>query len=235
MAFPLPANSVHLWTIDQRTVSAVQVQEMQQTLNEAERAKVARFKIESLRKTAVISRGTLRIILSNFLTIPPETIQFIYNAQDKPSLSPPAEFQFNVAHSGNFVLIAVAKTAVGVDIEQIKLDRAYQMIARRFFSEWETAVLQNIPAADQAQAFYTCWTRKEAYLKGIGTGLTTKLDSFDVEFRPDREAALLETRHRPVNVKKWKLMGVKTAVNYAAALAVETDQKINIIYHSQIQ
>jgi len=234
MPLSLPADNVHLWTIDQRTVSATRLQEMRQTLNEAECAKVTRFKFESLKQTAVISRGSLRLILGRYLPIPPQAIQFITNDQDKPFLVPPAELQFNVAHSGDFVLIAVSKTAVGVDIEQIKPDRAYKMIARRFFSEWETAVFNTIPAANQAQAFYHCWTRKEAYLKGIGTGLTTELDSFDVEFRPDREPALLETRHRPVNVKKWKLMGVKTAVNYAAALAVETDREIDIIYHSQI-
>jgi len=234
MVRSLPANSVHLWMIDQRSVPMVQLQKMQQTLSEVERAKVARFKFESLQQTAVISRGSLRIILGKFLTIPPETIQFIYNAQDKPALSPPAEYQFNVAHSGHFVLIAVSKLPVGVDIEQIKLEREYGMIAQRYFSEWETAVFQNLPTIDQPQAFYNCWTRKEAYLKGIGTGLTTKLDSFDVEFRPDRKPKLLETRHSPVNVEKWQLMGVKTAVNYAAALAIETHQKIDITYHSQI-
>ena len=234
MTRALSANSVHLWTIDQQAVSVAQFQKMQQTLSEAERVKVARFKFESLRQAAVISRGSLRIILSKFLTIPPETIQFIYNAQDKPALAPPAEYAFNVAHSGNFVLIAVSKTAVGVDIEQMKQEHEYEMIARRYFSEWETAVFQDLPAADQPQAFYNCWTRKEAYLKGIGTGLTTKLDSFDVEFRSGREPTLLETRHSPVNVEKWQLIEVKTAVNYTAALAVKTHQKIDITHHSQL-
>lgn len=227
----LPTNTVYLWTIDQRTVSAAQLQAMRQTLNEAERAKVARFRFEPLQKTAVISRGTVRIILGDLLAIPPETIQFITNAHGKPALTPPADLHFNVAHSGDFVLVAVAKTAVGVDIEQIKPAVEYGMIARRYFSEWETAVFQTIPAAEQPQAFYNCWTRKEAYLKAIGTGLTTKLDSFDVEFRADREPKLLETRHAPQNVEKWRLMAVETAVNYATALAV--DNSINeIAYHT---
>ncbi len=218
-------HAVHLWTIDQRDVSAAQLQTMRQTLNEAERAKVARFRFEQLRKTAVISRGSLRLILSHYLSIPPETIQFVYNAQGKPALAPPADLHFNVAHSGDFVLIALAKTAVGVDIEQIKPDIEYGLIARRYFSEWETAVFDKLPAAEQPQAFYNCWTRKEAYLKGIGTGLTTELDSFDVEFRLDREPELLATRHRPRNVERWKVVGVETAVDYAAALAV--DNSIN--------
>lgn len=229
----MASNTVYLWTIDRRTVSATQLQAMRQTLNEAERVKVARFRFEGLRKTAVISRGSVRIILSQLLGIPPETIQFITNAHGKPALMPPAPLHFNVAHSGDFVLVAVAKTAVGVDIEKIKPAIEYGMIAQRYFSEWETAVFHTIPAADQPQAFYNCWTRKEAYLKAIGTGLTTKLDSFDVEFRADREPKLLKTRHRPRDVEKWRLMMVelgKTAVNYAAALAA--DNSINkIIYH----
>ena len=214
-------NAVHLWTIDQRTVSAAQLRAMRQTLNEAECAKVARFRFEPLRKTAVISRGSLRLILSRYLSIPPEKIQFVYNAQDKPALAPPADLHFNVAHSGDFVLIVLAKTAVGVDIEQIKPDIEFGMIARRYFSEWETAVFDKLLAAEQPQAFYNCWTRKEAYLKGIGTGLTTELDSFDVEFRLDREPELLATRHCPRNAERWKVVGVETAVNYAAALAVD--------------
>lgn len=234
----LPIHAVYLWTIDQRDISAMQLQAMRQTLNAAERAKVARLRLAQMQQTAVISRGSVRIILGNLLAIPPETCQFVTNAQDKPALAPPAALHFNVAHSGDFVLVAVAKTAVGVDIEQINPERDYGMIARRYFSGWETAVFHTIPAADQPQAFYNCWTRKEAYLKAIGTGLTTKLDSFDVEFRPEREPKLLQTAHAPQNVGRWRLVAVQTAVckmatEYAAALAVDTS--INEIRYFRLE
>ncbi len=225
----LPVDAVHLWRIDQRDVTLPRLQEMQGILSEAEREKAARFRFEPSRKTAVISRASLRLLLNRYLPVPPQSLQFVTNAHGKPSLSPSNTLHFNVAHSGDFVMIAVARTAVGLDIEQENPNRDLGMIAQRYFSAWETAVFQQLPIAEQKAAFYRCWTGKEAYLKGIGTGLTTALDSFDVEYRAGKELRLLQTRHRPADVDEWQLYDVKTAVGCTAALAVNLKNRSQIM------
>ncbi len=225
----LPVDAVHLWRIDQRDVSLFRLQEMQGILSEAEREKAARFRFEPSRKTAVISRACLRLLLSRYLSIPPQLLRFVTNAHGKPSLSPSNNLHFNVAHSGDFVMIAAAKTAVGIDIEQENPNRELGMIAQRYFSAWETAVFQQLSIAEQPAAFYRCWTGKEAYLKGIGTGLTTALDSFDVEYRAGKEPQLLQTRHRSADADEWQMYDVKTAVGYTAALAVNLKNRLQIM------
>jgi 4'-phosphopantetheinyl transferase len=110
---------------------------------------------------------------------------------------------------------------VGVDIEHIRADFAYEQIAERFFSRNEVAMLRALPLALQPGAFFDCWTRKEAYIKARGEGLSLALDGFDVSLVPEDQAALLSVRDHPEEAARWSVIGLAPGPGYAEALAVE--------------
>jgi 4'-phosphopantetheinyl transferase len=125
-----------------------------------------------------------------------------------------------MSHSHNVALVAVAKNKeVGVDVEHIRADFATEEIARRFFSRGEVETLNALAAEEQVAAFFRCWTRKEAYIKAIGRGLSQPLHGFDVTLAPGERAALL--RADEDDTSRWYLSDLEVGQNYAAALAVE--------------
>jgi 4'-phosphopantetheinyl transferase len=125
-------------------------------------------------------------------------------------------------NSGDWILIALSLgRTLGVDVERKKEDMATEEIAARFFSPIECSALAALPAAMRCEAFFSCWTRKEAYLKARGDGLSLPLDQFDVAFVPGAEPRLIETRHDPAEAHRWTLNALQVGRDYAAALAVE--------------
>ncbi|HEV2656716.1 MAG TPA: 4'-phosphopantetheinyl transferase superfamily protein, partial [Ktedonobacteraceae bacterium] len=129
---------------------------------------------------------------------------------------------FNVSHTHGMALFAFTRgREVGVDIEYMLPDRAELSIARRFFSPYEVAALQAVPAAQQTQAFFSCWTRKEAYVKTRGLGLSLDLNLFDVSLAPGAPATLLNIREPGQRLEDWSLWNLEPADGYAAALAVK--------------
>jgi 4'-phosphopantetheinyl transferase len=157
--------------------------------------------------------------------MPPGRLDFSYLVHGKPDLVPESNainLKFNLSHSGRLALIAVTVGAeVGIDIELICDSFGGINIAKRFFSPREVEVLCTIPASRQADAFFNCWTRKEAYIKARGEGLEIPLDSFDVAFVPGEKPALLSVRFDPREVSRWSLYDLQVDENYKAALAVE--------------
>jgi len=100
--------------------------------------------------------------------------------------------EFNLSHAGDFTLIAIAQECrVGVDVERIRSGISSHVIAQQYFSASEFAELQSFPLKQRETAFFTCWTRKEAYIKALGEGLSIPLDSFDVSLEPGKPADLL--------------------------------------------
>jgi 4'-phosphopantetheinyl transferase len=110
---------------------------------------------------------------------------------------------------------------VGIDLERIRFDLAVAEIAERFFSRREVAMLRTLPTELQRQAFFRCWTRKEAYIKARGEGLSLLLDQFDVSLAPGEPAAILGTQRDPSEASRWSLQKLTPAPGYVAALAVE--------------
>ncbi len=149
-------------------------------------------------------------------------LRFSYGRFQKPALmptreAPTPELQFNVSHAGGLVLIAVTRGCeVGVDIENVRELKDIDLIARRFFSVRENAALQQLPATHRPEAFFRCWTRKEAFIKASGEGLSRPLDSFDVAL--DGPAALL--RVDGDDASRWTLHDVYPAPGYTGAVAV---------------
>jgi len=136
-----------------------------------------------------------------------------------------APLRFNVSHSGELLLVAVTlHRAIGVDIEQIRRDMCVTEIAGRFFSATERNALTALARDLQHDAFFDCWTRKEAYIKAMGDGLSLPLHQFDVAFRPGEPAQLLATRPDGAEACRWRLSQLDVADGYKAALAVEGSQ-----------
>ena len=169
----------------------------------------------------------LRDLLGRYLQTQPGQIRFVYNAFGKPDLSP--EFanrlKFNLSHSAGFALIAIATASnVGVDLEYIQAQSDYTDIARRFFSAAEVDYLNALPNHLYTEAFFSCWTKKEAYIKACGEGLAIPLNSFSVPLTSD-------PAHTPVDLyvaskgvvpaRRWSLFTLRPAPGYAGALAIE--------------
>lgn len=195
---------------------------LRQILSPDERERADRFHFEADRRRCVIRRGYLRLLLSGILDLPANGLQFEYDEFGKPRLiSMQGRLQFSLSYSGELILIAIAMgRAVGIDVERIRTDLDLDGIAARFFSANECKILASLAGPGRYEAFFTCWTRKEAYLKAMGVGLSLPLDQFDVSFLPDEEPRLLATRPDPTEALRWTLRTLEPGQHYMAALAV---------------
>jgi len=193
-------------------------------LNPEERAHADRFLQPAHRTHSAAARGWLRSLLARYLQDAPQSFEFRFNEHGKPSLAGAHEqssLRFNISHSHGFALFAFAlDRELGVDLEKMRLGRAFQRIAERFFAPGETARFRSIPAAQQPQAFFECWTRKEAYIKARGKGLSLPLDSFQVSFGLGTPPALLEAKGEP-DPDRWALFDLQPFPEFAGAIAVE--------------
>ena len=220
----LADDEVHVWRA-QLELPSSEVQRLRGILTDDELDRAKRFFFETDRQRFIAARGTLRSILSPYIPITPGHLRFYYNQYGKPSLAP--EFSstllnFNLSHSGSVALYAIARNMeIGVDIEHVRSDFEYDDIAKRFFSVNEAAILRTIPAEQKREAFYHCWTRKEAYIKAHGKGLSLPLDSFDVSFGPGEPPMLLVTQDEPQERSLWTLMDLKPGPGYVGAVAVK--------------
>jgi 4'-phosphopantetheinyl transferase len=220
----LNVDEVHIWQI-QLDQPILPITELEGYLSpdELERAHRFRFPIHSQR--FVVARGSIRKILARYLDAYPGELRFSYSPYGKPALE--TEFGgdkicFNLSHSHALGLLGVTRRrAVGVDIEYIRADLADIQVARRFFSSREVETLLSLPAEVQKDAFFNCWTRKEAFIKAIGEGLSMPLDRFDVSLAPGDPPNLLATRPDPAQALQWKLYDIHPGPGYAAAMAVQ--------------
>jgi 4'-phosphopantetheinyl transferase len=220
----LADNEVHVWRAGLELPSS-QVQRLRGILTDDELDRANRFSLEMDRQRFIAARGTLRFILSRYITIHPGYLRFYYNQYGKPFLAP--EFSsyllnFNLSHSGGMALYAISRNMeLGVDVERVRSDFEYEEIAKRFFSVNEVAILGTIPIERKLEAFYNCWARKEAYIKAHGKGLLLPLDSFDVSFAPWEPPMLLVTKEEPQERFLWTLLDLKPGLGYVGALAVK--------------
>jgi 4'-phosphopantetheinyl transferase len=155
-----------------------------------------------------------------------------YGPHGKPHLA--GEFdgalQFNLAHSHELALFAFARgPELGIDLEWLQPLQDLEQIAARFFSPRENAVLRTLPKSQWVQAFFNCWTRKEAYLKATGDGLARPLEHFDVSLAPGKPARLLYVEGDARESERWFLRALTPAPGYAAALAVEEGQHCRLV------
>ncbi len=222
----LGPNEIHVWR-QPLTRTLDEIAWFRQLLSPDELERATRFRFESSRADYIISRGTLRFLLGLYLSAAGEDLRFDYSAYGRPSLhadSPWPSLDFNVSHSGEIVLLAFAHwRRIGVDVEKIRRDFGTDEIAERFFSTAECDSLRLLPVEQRHEAFFRCWTRKEAFIKALGEGLSHPLNQFDVSLTADSPAVLLATRPDAQEVKRWQLWNLQVPSDYSAALAFEAE------------
>lgn len=222
-AFERRTAVIDIWEIDlARPISAAD----RALLNAEETTKADRIIIEAKRRQSYRARAELRRILSLYLGVDPRELCFVYGEHGKPALatSPsgePAPLCFNLSHSGDVALVGVIlarpELQLGVDVEQARLGREFASIAESFFAPDEVAVFRRIPAHAQPAAFYRAWTRKEAYLKAIGTGLSFSSTAFSISYGEGEEPQLLRTERPGDAARRWRMIDLPCRSGYAAA------------------
>jgi 4'-phosphopantetheinyl transferase len=214
---------VHTWSAS-LDLEGASVEPLRDLLDEQERARAQRFRFEKDRNAFIVTRGVLRTLLGRYLDERPERIRFEYGPQGKPALATELlahRLQFNVSHTDGLALFAFSFSAdLGVDVEQVRAIPDLGEIARRFFSKEEVSALRRLPTCARERAFFACWTAKEAYIKGIGEGLSMPLDRFAVSLNPSEGAVRLRIRGDAPNASGWRLHRFEPCPGFVAALAV---------------
>jgi len=215
--------SVHLWQFE-ISRPADEVARLAGLLSDDEQSRAGRFTAPGLRERFIAGRGLLRTILGRYLNVSPERIAFRYNGYGKPAIAEPdsSPVAFNLSHSGDLALVGLAHSRqIGVDIERHRPEVNCRELANHFFAQAEIAALAATPDEQLAAAFFACWTRKEAYIKAVGRGLSTPLDGFAVNLEPEGPARLLAVHDSPAEVDRWRVETLRPAPGYSAAVCVE--------------
>lgn len=218
----LSTREVHVWRLKLEQ-SELQVDEFAPILSGDERRRAARFRFERDRKRFVVGRGVLRTILASYMNTEPDQLKFSYGAYGKPYVqhrSYGIPIQFSIAHSHELALYAFARERkVGVDAEYVREFPDLEQMGARYLTEQENAVFKSLPRRQKARAFFESWTRKEAYLKAIGTGLAHALDRIDV-VRAGELTPVPNTRDL-VGTSELSIASFTPCLGYVAALAIE--------------
>ena len=189
-------------------------------LSARERKRADRFVYDRHRRRYTISQAHLRRVLGQLTGTRPENVRFHYEKKGKPYL--PGGPSFNQSHSEERIMIAVAASGrLGVDIEELRRVRLMLGIADKNFARDEAARLYAAPANERRRLFFRLWTRKEAFLKALGFGLTHPLRSFSVDPTPSAPQGLLHVEDLPEEPASWYIGGVACAPGAEAALAVD--------------
>ncbi len=224
----LGATEAHVWRVPLDVHPDV-VDRLAGVLSDDERARADRYRFPEHRRRFIVRRGVLRTILARYLGTSPGTLRFQYTSHGKPSLAGgtgPAAIEFNLAHSAELALVAVTRgKPVGVDLERTDARDDRDRIAEEFFCAAEAEALRSLPPEVRTAAFFNCWTRKEAVLKALGTGLSLPLKDVEVSIAPGRPARLLSISGDARAASGWRLYDLSPGSGWAAALAVEDGVK----------
>lgn len=218
------AEEVHLWPfwLDNPPLPLPQLKPL---LSQDELERANRFYFNRDRDRFTVGRALLRVIISQYIGTSPEAIQFSYEKEGKPRLPGPLEkgqLVFNLSHSHQMALVGLtANRQIGVDLEFIRPVEDLNSISENFFALQERTVLRSLPQPQKLEAFFRCWTRKEAYLKATGSGLSHPLDQFEVSLAPGEPARLLKVVGEPLEPERWTLFEPAVEPGYLAALAIE--------------
>jgi 4'-phosphopantetheinyl transferase len=232
--YVVPSDEAHVW-LARVGSPPLRIDALSDVLSPAERQNAERFRFQADRERYIIGRGLARVILGSVLAVRPDSLRFGCNSFGKPFLEEALNalrLQFNVSHSGDIVFVAVsAGRQIGVDVERIRDDVETDCIAERFFSSREQADLAALPPHERCDAFFRCWSRKEAFIKARGEGLSLPLHRFDVSIGLGELPLLLATRPDPAEAGRWAIQDVHVDAGYAASVAVEgADWKLKICH-----
>jgi 4'-phosphopantetheinyl transferase len=213
---------IHIWRVFLNPSPAA-AESLKKNLSSDERHRASRFHATKNQIRFTVARGALREILGSYLPLPPRDIRFRYTDHGKPELDLPRaadKICFNLSHSHELALYAVCRDhEVGVDVEYVRAGFPIDEIAPQFFSARENAALSALPPEERARAFFSCWTRKEAYVKADGKGLSIPLDKFDVSVDPEAAQPRLRIHGDPIESSEWLIRSLRPGEDYFAAVA----------------
>jgi len=205
-------------------IAAEEVRALTQLLSAAEKNRANRFFRERDRRRYVVARARLRELLAPRLGVPAQSIDFTYGTHGKPALAAgfaDSDLRFNVSHCEDLAVVAFASgRAIGVDVEAVRVVPDADDIAARFFSRRENAAYLALAPRDRPLGFFNCWTRKEAFIKAIGEGLSHPLDRFDVTLTPGEPERILRVGDIPGDRCGWALHAFSPAPGFVAAVVV---------------
>ncbi len=214
---------IHVWRVFLNPPAEV-ADSLQKNLSSDERQRAGRFYSKKNQLRFTVARGALREILGSYLSLPPREIRFRYTDHGKPELdllSGAETIRFNISHSRELALYAVTlNREVGIDVEYVRAGFPIDEIAPQFFSAQENAALSALPPDERERAFFACWTRKEAYVKADGKGLSIPLDKFDVPVDPAASRFPLHVHGDPIASSEWLIQSLRPGEDYFAAVAV---------------
>jgi len=217
----LPAGEVQVWRAH-LDLEVARLEGLVDCLDRDELVRAGRFRFERDRARFMAGRGVLRRILARYLDTAPRSVRFGYSRTGKPFLLPRCELHFNLSHAADLLVVAVSRNRrLGVDVESLPLDVTGDPVAELVFSPAERTALHGIHASEHCQLFAQLWTRKEAYIKADGRGMTLRLDHIDVETLPDQVLLFHSASGHWAACRRWTLRTLEVDPLYAACLAAE--------------
>ncbi len=223
----LPNGEIHVW---QASVNpeALREAELLRALSSQEQARADRFRFRKDHDLFIIGRSMIRALLSGYLGCLPQEIRFDYSPYGKPELPTDlkTDLEFNLSHSHELVLFAVTRgRKIGIDVEYMRANATDGAVARQVFSAQEFAVFLALPSHLQQRAFFNGWTRKEAFIKAKGEGLSMPLNQFDISLDPRETPKFLSIRPDATEIKRWSLRDLELPDGYVGAIAVESQDR----------
>jgi len=205
-----------------------------QVLADDEAGRAARFRFPADQDRFLITHGAIRHILAGYLTVSPEAVRFEYGNYGKPEIvGDGSNLRFNLSHSADLAIAAIVRESrIGVDVERVRTDAPCMEIAEQYFSAGEIAQLKSVSSDQQTEAFFDCWTRKEAYVKACGAGLSVPLNSFEMPFGSAQEAAALFTlpTAKSNDIRFGTMYALSPLPDYKVATVVEGREGHKIRY-----
>jgi 4'-phosphopantetheinyl transferase len=213
--------TVHVWTINLDAEPAA-VCSLLELLSGEERARAARFRTTQLRLRFIVGRGALRSILSRYLGVPPGQLRIETTTSGKPFI-PGSELSFNLSHSDALAVCGVtAGGQLGIDIEHMRRVEDADSIVQRYFAPNELKQYEACRPAVRPAAFFSAWTRKEAFVKATGLGLQRELNSFEVDLSPQATCPRIALGPAAEN-ETWSLRSFAPSPQYIAAVALDRE------------
>lgn len=221
----LLSGEVHVWRACLQIDAAEEAHHLKE-LSPDERQRAAKYRFEAPRRQFISSRSALRSILSHYVRKPANKLVFRLGTLGKPRLHPSGwkPLHFNLSHSRQVALIAVTRCAeIGVDVERVRELASRDNLAKRYFHKSEVAALLGLPAEQRAEAFFSAWTRKEAFLKATGKGISFGIDRVAVTLKPGASPRVLSIDGDAEAASRWTLESLTPASEYIGAVAMEGD------------
>lgn len=220
---PPGSDVARIWSADLEPAAEI-VDQLGALLSPDERERAARFSFRRDAMRWIVARATLREILGACLDADPRAVAFVHGEKGKPALATRAghlDLQFSLAHSAELAVYAVTVGCpVGVDVERLRAVPGMDRIAERTFSSEECAALRGLPEALRPAGFFNCWTRKEAYIKAVGLGLSYPLARFSVSLAPGEPARLRSVELDPAHVETWTMTALAPRAGFVGAVVV---------------